>query len=197
MLAAAAADPPVALATYGSAMCGVLAPHYILEEAASHGLTVHVTNAVSCFDGIWADLNIEPFFGFEVWEATAFVDRAIRPNPAAHLMLPQAPMLDVRVGLDPEALTMQVSSSVARLRDYLLKFYPPDHPVHFVTTSSGAGAALLDSDIETLALHDLDHPGRRQGSTLILPRATSIGAGRFDFDSPALAGAQATVAESA
>ncbi|GAA1972160.1 hypothetical protein [Amycolatopsis minnesotensis] len=46
------------------------------------GLTVHVTNAVSCFDGIWADLTIEPFFGFSVWEATAFVKLGIEPDTA-------------------------------------------------------------------------------------------------------------------
>lgn len=193
VLDAAAADPPVALATYGSIMVGALTPHLILEEAAERGLTVHVTNAVSCFDGLWADFNIEPFYGFEVWEATAFVRLGIVPNVAANLMLPQAPVLDVQVGLDVEAMTLEASSTVARLRDHLLKFYPADHEVHFVKTSSGAGPHLLGSAVESLALADLDHPGRELMSTLVVPRGKKPGRGRLDFASPALA--PATVLE--
>ncbi|MEA2623659.1 MAG: hypothetical protein QOH61_2569 [Chloroflexota bacterium] len=195
VLAAAAADPPVALATYGSVMVGSLAPHIILEEAPKRGLKVHVTNAVSCFDGLWADFNMEPFYGFEVWEATSFVNRGIEPNTSANLMLPQAPMLDVTVGVDPEALTMEVSSTVARLRDHLLKFYPPDHTVHFVATSSGAGDHLFASDIESLKLSDLDHPGRHQASTLVVPRGSDPGRGQFDFESATLT--QTPIGESA
>jgi uncharacterized protein YabN with tetrapyrrole methylase and pyrophosphatase domain len=187
VLTAAAADPPVAAATYGSVMVGSLAPHMILEEAPKRGLTVHVTNAVSCFDGLWADFNMDPFYGFEVWEATAFVRRDIEPNVSANLMLPQAPMLDVTVGLDPDAMTMELSSTMTKLRDHLLKFYPPDHEVHFVATSSGAGDKLVASQVESLRLCDLDHPGRHQASTLVVPRATLRGGGHFDFDSPALA----------
>jgi uncharacterized protein YabN with tetrapyrrole methylase and pyrophosphatase domain len=187
VLQAATADPPVALATYGSVMVGALPPHMILEEAPKHGLAVHVTNAVSCFDGIWADFNMEPFFGFEVWEATAFVQRKIEPNTSANLMLPQAPILDVAVGPDPDALTLEVTASIVRLRDHLLKFYPAEHEVHFVTTSAGGGPSLRASEIESVALRDLDHPGRSQGSTLVVPRGKSSGLRRADFASPALA----------
>jgi uncharacterized protein YabN with tetrapyrrole methylase and pyrophosphatase domain len=194
VLAAAATDAPVALATYGSVLCGALAPHIILEEAPKRGLTVHVTNAVSCFDGIWADFNMDPFYGFEVWEATAFVRREIQPNTSANLILPQTPVLDVTVGLDPEKWTMEVSSTIATLRDHLLKFYPPDHIVHYVATSAGAGPHLIASDVLSLPLRDLDHPGRHQGATLVVPRAKSLGSGKYDFDSPVLA--QSSVGES-
>src|SRR5438105_3039362 len=84
VLEAAATDPPVGLATYGSAVVGMLPAHRILEEAPKRNMTVHVTNAVSSFDGIWADFNIDPFFGFEVWEATLFLRAKIEPNPRAN-----------------------------------------------------------------------------------------------------------------
>jgi uncharacterized protein YabN with tetrapyrrole methylase and pyrophosphatase domain len=171
VLDAAEADPPVAFATYGSAMVGMYAAHRILELAPDRGLTVHVTNAVSSFDGIWADFNIEPFYGFEIWEATAFLRLGIEPNTRAHLLLPQAPVLDVRHGSDKDTKQIELSSSVSQLRDHLLRFYAPDHEVHYVTTGSGMGPYLLASGIETIALRDLDHPGRETLSTLLVPRA--------------------------
>lgn len=186
VLAAAAEDPPVALATYGSVLCGAVAPHVILEQAHDRGLTVHVTNAASCFDGIWADLNMDPFYGFEVWEATVFVDREIQPNTSANLMLPQAPVLDVLVGPETSSLAMTMSSSLARLRDHLLKFYAAEHEVHFVATSSGAGPHILGSQIESLPLTDLEQPARHQASTLVVPRAKVL-RGKVDYDRPALA----------
>ena len=181
VLDAAAADPPVALATYGSAMVGMFAAHRILERAADRGLTVHVTNAVSSFDGIWADLNIDPFFGFEIWEATVFVRLEIEPDTRAHLLLPQAPVLNVLDGLDPEKMQIEPSASVSLLRDHLLRFYAPEHAVHFVTTGMWSGPHLIASGIETVALRDLDHPGRQPISTLLVPRAERS---RFDFDRP-------------
>jgi hypothetical protein len=182
VLDAAAADPPVAFATYGSAMVGTWSMHRILELAPQRGLTVHVTSATSSFDGIWADFNIDPCLGFEVWEANAFVRLGIEPNTSAHLLLPQAPFLDVSGGVDPETLRLELSSNVSMLRDHLLRFYPPDHKVHFDTTGSGAGPHLKGPDIETLALRDLDHPGRQQASTLLVPRAELAA---IDFERPA------------
>lgn len=181
VLDAAATDPPVALATYGSAMVGMFAAHRILELAAERGLTVHVTNAVSSFDGIWADFNIDPFFGFEIWEATAFVRLGIEPDTRAHLLLPQAPVLNVLQGLDPETMQIELSSNVSVLRDHLLHFYSAEHEVHFVTTGMWSGPHLLASGIETVALRDLDHPGTQPISTLLVPRAKRT---RFDFDRP-------------
>ncbi len=175
VLDAAAADPPVAFATYGSAMVGVLATHRILEQAPGLGLKVHVSGAASSFDGIWTDFAIDPCDGVNVWEASALVRLQIQPNTGAHLLLPQAPMLDVTGGIDTERMRIESSSTVATLRDYLLRFYPPDHEIHFDTTASGAGASIISSHIETLALHDLDHPGRHQGSTLLVPRLTHPG----------------------
>lgn len=182
VLTAAAADPPVAFATYGSAMVGTYATHRILEVAPQHGLTVHVTNATSSFDGIWADFNIDPLLGFQIWEASVFLRLEIVPNTRAHLLLPQAPVLDVWTGIDPEKMQIELSSNVSTLRDRLLRFYPPDHHVHFDTTGSGAGPHLKAPDIETVALRDLDHPGRQQASTLIVPRVEHS---ELDFDLPA------------
>lgn len=175
VLDAAAADPPVAFATYGSALVGVYATHRILELAPARGLSVHVTCAPSSFDGIWADCAIDPHDGVEIWEATSFLRLDIVPNRGAHLLLPQAPVLDVTGGLDPAQLSIEASTTVARLRARLAQWYPPDHVVHFVTTGHGSGAHILAGRIESLALRELDHPGRSQMSTLLVPRLEAGG----------------------
>jgi uncharacterized protein YabN with tetrapyrrole methylase and pyrophosphatase domain len=182
---AASTDPPVAFATYGSAMVGTVATHRILAEAAERGLTVHVTNAVSSFDGIWADFNIEPFYGFEIWEASAFARLEIVPNVWANLLLPQAPIFDMREGLDLTTMSLRTSSSVADLRDHLLHFYPADHMVHYVRSGAGAGPRLVAADVESMPLRDLDHPGRQVGSTLLVPRAKTEPRAKLDFARPA------------
>jgi hypothetical protein len=192
VLAAAEADPPVAFATYGSAMVGTLVAHLLLERAAERGLTVHVTNAVSSFDGIWADFNIEPFYGFEIWEASALVQLSVEPNTRANLLIPQAPFFEVPEGIDPATMKIRASTTVATLRDHLLRFYPPEHTVHYVYTGSGAGPHLVGAGVETLVLADLDHPGRRPGSTLLVPRLSGGEQGKIDFGSPALLAARAT-----
>ncbi|MFE3177851.1 SAM-dependent methyltransferase [Amycolatopsis sp. NPDC059090] len=191
VLDAAATDGPVALATSGSVMVGALVAHRILEEAPRRGLTVHVTHAASCFDGIWADLNIEPFFGFTVWEATAFVKLRIRPDTGTTLMLPQAPIFDVTTGPDTTNGTIRTSTAIAAIRDHLLGHYPPQHQVHFVHTGSGTGARGFTSTVETLPLAELDHPGRNPLSTLVVPRLAP--STRLDFQRPDTAAAKDTV----
>ena len=171
VLDAATAAPPVAFATYGSAMVGTLPTHMILEEAPQLGLRVHVANTVSSFDGIWADFNIEPFFGFQIWEATVFVALSIEPDLAAHLLLPQAPVFEVEGGPNTaDKIAMQSSSTIGKLRDHLLRFYPADHEIHFVKTGSGSGSRGMHSIIETVRLKHLDRPGTEGASTLLVPR---------------------------
>jgi hypothetical protein len=181
----AAADPPVAFATYGSAMVGTQVAHQLIEEAGRRGLTTHVTNAVSSFDGIWADFNIDPFHGFEVWEANVFTRLGIQPNTRANLLLPQAPVFGVKEGNDPDTLAIRLSSTISLLRDHLLRFYPPHHIVYYATTGAGTGPRATVPDIESMPLSDLDHPGHRPGSTLYVPRIPGTAPTSADDDSPA------------
>lgn len=175
LLDAAAATPPVVFATYGNPMFGTYPAHRLLQEAPKRGLRVHVSNAVSSLDGIWADCNIEPFFGFEVWEAGSFVNLSIEPNTNANLLLPQAPFFNVVEGTDRVTKKIVKSSTITRLRDYLLGFYPPEHLVHYVTTGNGTGAGAFRSVIEAVRLEKLNHIGQSTASTLLVPRLAPLG----------------------
>jgi uncharacterized protein YabN with tetrapyrrole methylase and pyrophosphatase domain len=185
----AAVDGPVAFATYGSAMVGTLAGHRLLEEAPRRGLTAHVANAISSFDGIWADFNIEPFFGFQVWDATSFVMHKVIPDTKATLMLPQAPVYRVTTGVDPSTLRIDLSREVSQLQAYLLRFYPADHVVHAATTSTGMGSPLL-SIVKSVPLSELDGIEGHASSTLVVPRLEQR-LNYLDFDGPATAASRA------
>ncbi len=187
VLEAAAESGPVAFATYGSTMFGTYPAHRLLQEAPRRGLRVYVSNAVSSLEGLWAGCNIEPFFGFEVWEATCLVALEIEPNTRANLVLPQAPIFEIVTGTDQVTRKVTSSSTIARLRDYLLQFYPSEHPVHFVTTGHGVGAGAFRTNIETVRLEDLDHPGSATASTLLVPRRSPFGVqagAQMDFEHP-------------
>jgi len=191
VLDAATADAPVAFATYGSPMVGTYVAHRLLQEAPRRGLTVHVANAVSSFDGIWADFNIEPFFGFQIWEATGFVTFEVTPDTKAHLLLPQAPVFEVSTGIDPRTSTIEASDSTSKLKEYLLRFYPTDHVVHFATTSTGLSRSL-NSIVKSVPLRDLDSVTGHTSSTLLVPRLEVLPEHpvQYDFDGPATSAAR-------
>lgn len=169
VLAAARADPPVALATYGSAMVGTLPAHRIHAAAGQAGLTVHVTNAPSFYDCLWADFNIDACLGFETWEASLFLRAGISPNRRAHLVLALTPFMDVASAIDPPRIEFMPG-----LRDRLLEFYPPEHEVHLATTGARPGDYFEASTVETVVLRDLDHSGGRQPRTLLVPRLEPV-----------------------
>jgi tetrapyrrole (corrin/porphyrin) methylase-like protein len=179
VLAAAASDPPVAFATFGSPMVGMHPAHRIVELAGQRGLTIHVSNAVPSFDAIWADLNIEPFFGFAIWDMTTFVRLAIKPTRSAHLLLLRGSMVGAADHTERAAANSSAGVPVPVLRDHLLRFYGPEHEVHLVDSKPATGPRLLAAGVKTIALRDLEPSGCPSTSALLVPRAQRA---RFDFD---------------
>ena len=188
VLKAAADDPPVAFATYGSAMVGTFPAHRLLEEAPRRGLTVHATNAVSSFDGLWADFNVEPFYGCQIWEASAFVDLDVVPDTKAILLLPQAPIYGIKTGMDAERMRTEPRREMSKLKTYLQRFYPAEHVVYLAMTS-GASANPLRSIVTPTKLEDLDAVDAPLGATLVVPRLDDA-AKRFDFEGRATSDVQ-------
>ena len=160
VLLAAAMDPPVAIATFGSPMVGTYAAHRIVELAPQRGLTFHVTNAVPTFDGVWADLNIDPLVGFEIWDAAAFVADAVAPSTRGHLLLVDTAQLDA-----------------AELREHLLRFYAAEHEAVRLTAGPGVGPRVLGGSAQPIALGRLE-AGASAGSLLVPRPAGEL----FDFE---------------
>jgi hypothetical protein len=142
----AAADGPVAFATFGNPMADTPQAHRLVEEAPGRGLTVHVANAVSSLDVIWAKLNIDPFLGCQIWGANDLVLSEAVPDTKTTLLVPPAP------------------ANRGKLPDYLLRFYPPDHVVHLVAAGPDA-----DSVVTAVCLGELAAAARHASSTLVVP----------------------------
>jgi uncharacterized protein YabN with tetrapyrrole methylase and pyrophosphatase domain len=133
VLAAALADPPVSFLTFGSAMVGALPAHTVLAEAPAAGLRLHVCAAPSFVEGIWAELNVDPFDGVLIWDATAFLASGAAPPTTAHLLLAQPAFLDRFT-----ARSGATESAVGRLRDRLLQHYDAGHRACFVRVAESA-----------------------------------------------------------
>lgn len=164
VLAAAHEDPPVAMVTYGSAIVGALPTHLLVDEAPLQGLRVYVSNSASCFEGIWSDLNIEPFFGFSVWEASMFLSLNIEPQLQSHLLLVQASFVNVTTG--PDRATGMALGDIERLQERLLEFYPPEHVVSFVRTAS----FNQPTEVRSASLGALTNVALPDASSLLVPR---------------------------
>jgi hypothetical protein len=180
VVAAAASDPPVAFATFGSPMVGTHPAHRIVELAGQRDLMVHVSNAAPSFDAIWADFNIEPFFGFAIWDATTLVRLEIEPSTSAHLLL----LCGSTLGVAEQSERAGAAEGVAGgglpvLRDHLLRYYASDHEVHLIDAQPGTGPRPLATGIATVALRDLEPSAGQPVSALLVPRARRA---RFDFE---------------
>ncbi|MEU4423864.1 SAM-dependent methyltransferase [Actinoplanes sp. NPDC024001] len=163
---------PVGLVVYGHPLILAMPSMFVLRLGSSLGLRVRTLPAVSALDCLLADLGIDPTVtGMQMHEATDLLlyQRPIVPGCATVLWQvgSLATRLHVTVGHSrPERLMP--------LRDYLLRFYPPDHEAVSVST-----AVTEDEPPELLALRigELpEHSARLHlGATLYIPPVKSAG----------------------
>ncbi|GMG82037.1 SAM-dependent methyltransferase [Paralimibaculum aggregatum] len=132
VLGAALDHPPVSFAIQGHPFVGVLASGLILRGAAALGLEVAAQPGISAMDCILAELGLDPLLGgLQSYEAT---DMLLRRRP----LQADVPALIWQVGVVESCLHSTRPSRperFQRLRDHLLAFYPPEHPVTAVFAS--------------------------------------------------------------
>ncbi|MEO0388570.1 MAG: SAM-dependent methyltransferase [Pseudomonadota bacterium] len=159
VVAAALDHPPVAFAVHGHPIVGVMAPQLIAHAARPLGLEVEVLPAVSTLDCLFADLLFDPVAeGLQMFEAT---DMLLRRRPVQTDLA----LILWQVGTVESCLHTQNAprpERFLRLRDYLLQFYPRDHPATAVFASPHP---LLPAETDTFPLQALSdmaerlHPG--------------------------------------
>ncbi len=147
VLEAAEAGRTVGLMTSGSVMLGVRAAHAILAAAPQRGLQTHVAGGVSFLERTFSVLNIEPFDGLLVWDATDFLRLRATPPTAANLLLAQPAFVNV----DTARKSKEDGTDLTELRDHLLSFYEADQPACFVRTASDT----CSERVEWTVLRDL------------------------------------------
>jgi uncharacterized protein YabN with tetrapyrrole methylase and pyrophosphatase domain len=167
VFSAALEDPPVALALYGHPLVFALPPFQLMALARVFDLRAKVIPGLSSLDTMFVDLNLDPAVdGLQIYEAT---DVVVRQRP----LQPDVPCFLLQVGSFGTSIFSLQSNAPSRfavLRDYLLRFYPPEHEVSGVTS---AGHPLVSPTISKFKLKFLEQHAAQldYGVTLYIPPA--------------------------
>jgi precorrin-6B methylase 1 len=149
VVAAAVADPPVCLATYGHPWVYCYPTTLITRAAPLLGLHVEVFPGISSFDTLLVDLGIDiAFNGVQMYEAT---DLLLRRRPIQNDVT--CIIWQPTIFGDPTYPTEPFrAEQFLPLQEYLLQFYPADHEASLVMTKT---FPLTRSVVTHLRLGDL------------------------------------------
>jgi uncharacterized protein YabN with tetrapyrrole methylase and pyrophosphatase domain len=168
VIEAALDHPPVSFAVAGHPMVFVYPTKQILAVANQLGLRVKVIPGISSLDCMIIDLQLDPGTqGIQMFEATALL---LHQRP----LHPDVPCFLWQIGAVETRLFTRAPSTpnrFARLQNHLLKYYPADHEVKIVYSSSHplAASSVLEFRIDEMHQHASHiHPG----ATLYIPPAT-------------------------
>ncbi len=171
VIEAAIDHPPVTFALYGHPLVYALPPFKIIEASKLLGLSVKIYPGISSLDTLFIDLQVDPATqGLQMYEAT---DLLLRERP----LQADVPCVLWQVGTVETELYSAATNTPARfhrLRDYLLKFYPPEHVVTVVSSSTHP---LIASQRCEFPLKDISHHSEslHQGATMYIPAAAVRG----------------------
>jgi uncharacterized protein YabN with tetrapyrrole methylase and pyrophosphatase domain len=162
---AAMAESPVCFASYGHPLVYCYPATLIQRAAKLLDLRVRTFPGVSALDTLLVDLGIDfASDGMQIYEAT---DLLLRRRPLQN-DVPCA-IWQANVFGDPtHATDRRTAEQFLRLQDYLLEFYPGNHPITVVVSKT---FPLLESVVETYRLATLAIELERgpQGGTLYIP----------------------------
>jgi uncharacterized protein YabN with tetrapyrrole methylase and pyrophosphatase domain len=133
VVTAAIEQPPVCFATYGHPKMLSYPTVLIQRAAAILDLRVAILPGISFLDTLLIDLGIDPGFdGLQLYEATDLLVRRRPLQTDVACVIAQAPVV-----VEPrEAAAPSSAAHLALLQNYLLTFYPPDHPVVIVVSKT-------------------------------------------------------------
>lgn len=184
VLDAALSRPPVTFALYGHPLVYALPPFRIMAAAELLGLKVKVFPGISALDAILVDLRLDPCTnGLQMYEAS---DILLRERP----LQPDVPCLIWQIGTVESRLYSTRPSTpdrFTRFKEYLLRFYSPEHELVAVASSTHPLAA---STVTKFRLEHLEQQSEllHQGVTVYIPpqgeRAVSNATLASAFESP-------------
>lgn len=104
----------------------------VAEGADERGLTVEPQPGISALDCVFADFNLDPMHGFQIFEASDLIVREWELNPQMPTMVWQLGAIETVLYKDdwsnPERYT--------RFREYLERFYPSDHEIELLQAAT-------------------------------------------------------------
>ncbi|KAF3997023.1 SAM-dependent methyltransferase [Glaciimonas immobilis] len=140
----------VALMVHGNPMFLVSACEYTIEFAREQGLNAKVLPAISSFDTILCDLEIDLGYGVQIFDPESMIANDWTPNPKVPLLLFQLAQFRnaFLIKVPPKSL------SLAPLSKWLCQFYPPDHQCKLLHS----GAHILENGTKlNVSLKELCH----------------------------------------
>jgi uncharacterized protein YabN with tetrapyrrole methylase and pyrophosphatase domain len=162
---AALAGSPVAFATYGHPLVYCYPAELIQRAAKLLNLKVEVFPGISSLDTLFVDLAIDAAAdGLQMYEVT---DLLLRRRPLQNDV--PCVLWQVIAIAEPTYQTDRLSAKqFLPLQNYLLEFYPPQHPLTLVVSKT---FPLLKSVVETYRLDTLAVNLERgpQGGNLYIP----------------------------
>jgi uncharacterized protein YabN with tetrapyrrole methylase and pyrophosphatase domain len=164
VIEAALDHPPVTFALYGHPLVFALPPFQILKVASLLGLRTKVLPGISAMDCLFVDLKLDPAEGLQMYEATDLLLRQIPLQPDIACLIWQIGAVETRL----YSRSTSKPERFSRTKNYLLKYYPPEHKVTAVYSSS---FPLVPSQLTTLALKDMEMYAEdlSSGVTLYIP----------------------------
>lgn len=126
VLEAALDHGPVVFAMQGHPLVYAQAPRLVRRAAPLLGLSVDTLPGISSLDTLFADLGLDPCDdGLQMVEATDLLLRRRPLRPDMGLLVWQVGTLGTRLHSEHRSLPGRFDP----LREHLMRFYPPDHPV--------------------------------------------------------------------
>jgi len=154
----------VCAAFYGHPGFFVYPGHEAVGRARAEGIAASMQPAISSVDCLFADLGIEAGFGCQIYAADDFVERLLRPDPAATLLLLQIGVIGRHDHVEEPDW-----SGLPILVEHLSEFYAPDHEVIGYEASP---YGVVGPIVERAPLARLPEASLTGGMTLVVPRAT-------------------------
>lgn len=134
VMAEVANGPGVANVIYGHPLFFDDINMDLIRRCRSAGLSYRVLPGISCLDTLSADLEIDYGDGLQVYEAQDLVYRAHPLNPRVHAVI-------LQIGSFGSDVTIaEIPSPPGRFRpleEYLMRYYPPEHPVTVAFSDRG------------------------------------------------------------
>lgn len=144
----ACAGNRVGFVVHGHPLFLVSATEYTLETARDRGLAVTIIPAVSSFDALLCELQLDFGYALQMFDATTLLREKFVLNPRIPLLLFQ-----VATVLNDEVTKGDIpSSSLTPLVNALLAHYPPDHPCELIHLGTGLIERTLRDRVPLSAL---------------------------------------------
>jgi hypothetical protein len=122
----------LAFIVHGHPLFLVSASEYILHFARDKGLVARALPAVSSFDTMLCDLEIDLGYGVQIFDPTTMILNKWHPNPRVPMLLFQLATL-----MNSNVLMSEPSPDILKpLQDFLTGHYPNDHKCYFLHSSS-------------------------------------------------------------